>query len=429
MTARSPGDKRSALSPSEAFSALRHRNYRLYFAGQFISMSGTWLQMVAQGWLVWRLTGNELAVGTVTACGSLPMLLLSLAGGTLADRVDRRRLLLVTQSLSMVLAALLGFLSLLPGLQIWHVAAVAACLGTVNAFDVPTRQSFVVEMVDREALMNAIALNSLLFNGARVLGPMFASIMVAMPHVGVPGCFFLNSLSYVAALIAIARIRIPRGERIATGQPPVAAAAEGVRYALGTPVLRRLITLLFIVGVFGWSISVLIAPMADRVLKGGVHAYGWLLTANGVGAVAGSLLLAFLGDTPHRRRLVYGGLAFLCFGLVGFSLSRWLPVSIVMIACYGMGTIVFSATSNTVVQSTVPDALRGRVMGVWALVFAGSTPIGSLQAGIVARLLGAPAALQIGAGMMAAAGALVFRTSQQERARNEHRVAAQTAPE
>ncbi|MBI3909875.1 MAG: MFS transporter [Armatimonadetes bacterium] len=416
MTERASRSRPALFTNGQALAALGYRNYRLYFVGQFISMIGTWVQGVAQGWLVWRLTQSEFAVGMVTAFGSAPMLLLSLVGGTVADRVDRRRLLLVTQSLAMFLAALLGYLSLLPGLQVWHVAAVAACLGAVSAFDVPTRQAFVVQMVDRGALMNAIALNSMLFNGARVVGPAVASVLIAIPWIGVPGCFFVNSASYMAALTALVKIRVASGEPFSSESSPVALVLGGVRYVIAMPLLRRLITLLFVVGVFGWSGSVLMPAMAEKVLHGGAGTYGGLMTAAGVGAVAGALILASLGDTPHRRRLVFGGLALVCAALLGFSLSSWIPLSMVAIGLFGMGMILFFATSNTVVQTIVPDELRGRVMGVWALVFAGSTPIGSLMAGAIARQWGAPAAIQVGVLAMAVCGALIYRQSRRERA-------------
>lgn len=407
--------KRFALSGTDPFAALRYRNYRLFFTGQFVSMCGTWLQSVAQGWLVWKLTGNAFWVGVVTAAGSAPMLL-SLAGGIVADRVDRRRLLLITQTLSLLLAALLGYLSLQSGLKVWHVILVAVALGLVNAFDVPARQSFVVEMVEREALMNAIAMNSMLFNGARIFGPALASLCIAVPWIGVPGCFFLNSASYVAAIIALSRIRVATDDRPTPGNP-LEAAKEGIRYVSGTPVVSRLIVLLFVVGVFGWSIGSLLPPMADHVLHGNAGTFGWLQTSQGVGAVLGALLIAMLGDTPHKRAMVYGGLGVACLGLTVFSLSRLLPLSLVGMVLIGLGMILFSATGNTVVQTMVPDELRGRVMGVWALVFAGSTPVGSLLSGWMAHRWGAPAAIQVGVVMMLVAGALVYFNSHQARQR------------
>jgi MFS family permease len=415
---------RGAFTGGEAFAALRHSNYRLFFIGQLISMCGTWLQMVAQGWLVWRLTSSELAVGLVTASGSAPMFFLSLFGGALADRVDRRRLLLVTQALAMSLAAVLGLLSLQPGLQVWHVAAVAACLGVVSAFDVPARQAFVVQMVDREALMNAIALNSTLFNGARIVGPAVASALIAIPWIGVPGCFFLNSASYIAAIIALALIRTPGQATVPLVGSALNAALEGIRYVARTPIPRRLIILLGVVGVFGWSSSTLMPAMADEVLRGGARTYGWLLTANGAGALVGSLVLAGLGDTRHKRSMIYCGLALFCAALLIFSLSRWMPLSLAALVLAGLGVILFTATGNTVIQSMVPDELRGRVMGLWALVFAGSTPAGSLLAGTIASRWGAPAALQLGAVVMAVGGALVFMNSEQERQREAGRVTA-----
>ena len=401
----------------DPFAALRQRNYRLYFMGQFISMCGTWLQMVAQGWLVWELTHNQLSVGLVTAAGSLPMLLFALAGGAVADRVDRRKLLQVTQTCAMVLAALLGVLALQPGVQVWHIGVVAACLGVVSAFDMPARQAFVVQTVDRETLLNAVALNSVLFNGARIVGPALASLCIAVPWLGVSGCFFLNSASYIAALIALGRIRVVHEPRPASRESRVQELLGGIRYVTGTPVIRRLMTLLAVVGLFGWSISVVMPAMAERVLGGGAGTYGLLTTANGVGAMLGALFLASVGDTPHKRRMVYGGLVLMCVALLGFSLARWIPLSAVLIGVAGSGTLLYAATSNTVVQSMVPDELRGRVMGMWSLVFAGTSPIGSLLMGWMAGQWGAPVAIRVAAVIVLGCCGLVFLESHHSRAR------------
>lgn len=392
----------------DPFAALRQRNYRLYFIGQFISMCGSWLQTVAQGWLVWQITHNAMDVGVVTAAGSLPTFFLSLPGGVVADRVDRQKLVMVTQTLAGLLAGLLGFLAGLKGVQVWHVAAVAAVSGVVNAFDMPSRQAFVVQAVDRRTLMNAIALNSVMFNGARVVGPAIAGMMIHW--VGVAGCFYLNAVSYVAAIIAIGRMRVEAAPRAEEVEPPLRSMLAGLRYVWDTPVVRRLILLLGITGIFGWSLSVVLPAMADHVLRGGSAAYGWLMTAQGIGAVIGALILANLGDTPHKRALVYAGLALFALGLLVFSLAGWLPLACVAMAVSGVGMIIFSATGNTVVQSLVPEALRGRIMGVWALVFAGSAPLGSLQIGTVARIWGAPVSIQVGVAAMTVAGVVIYWT-------------------
>lgn len=404
---------RRFLDPSQSFAALRHRNYRLYFIGQFISMSGTWIQSVAQGWLVWKLTHDALQVGLVTAVGTAPMFLLALAGGALADRVHRQKLILTTQALALVLAALLGWLARMPWLQVWHVAVVAALLGCVSAFDVPTRQAFVVQSIPREALMNAIALNSLLVNGARIVGPALGSALLAIPWIGVSGCFFLNAASYVGAIVAIGRMEVRHVPREITGSP-WEQAVGGIRYVLSHSLTTRLITLIGIAGVFGFSISVLMAPLAERVLRGNAATYGLLMTANGIGAVVGSLLLAGLGDTPHKRSLAYAGLGLFSLAATLLSFAGGVPLAFVCLMLAGLGIILFFATSNTVLQSVTPDELRGRVMGVWALVFAGSTPIGSLLAGTIAGHWGVPAALRVGAGVIAVSGALLYTRARQE---------------
>lgn len=404
---------RSQVGLARAFAALAHRNYRLYFIGQFVSMCGTWLQTVAQGWLVWKLTHDPAQVGMVTAIGTAPMFLLALPGGVLADRVDRKRLILVTQALSMLLAALLGWLAARPGLQVWHVAAVAALLGTVAAFDMPTRQAFVVQSIPREALLNAIALNSLLVNGARIVGPAIGSALLAVPWIGVSGCFFINSASYVAALFAIGMMRVEH-VRVVPTTSPLQEMKEGLGYVFSQPLTRRLITLIGVAGVFGFSISVLLAPLAERVLRGSASTYGILLTANGIGAVIGSLTLASLGDTPHKRTLAYSGLGLFSAAALALSFSRSVPVAAACLLVAGLGIILFFATSNTVLQSVIPDELRGRVMGIWALVFAGSTPVGSLLMGNLAGTGGVPAALRVGAVVIAISGALLYQRARRE---------------
>jgi len=289
---------------------------------------------------------------------------------------------------------------------VWHVAAVAALSGVVNAFDMPSRQAFVVQAVDKRTLMNAIALNSVMFNGARVVGPTIAGILIHW--VGVAGCFYLNALSYIAAIIAIAQMRVDTGQRPESVEAPLVAMFAGVRYVWETGKVRRLIFLLAMAGIFGFSVSVDFTEMADQVLHGGATAYGWLITAQGIGAVIGALTLANLGDSPYKRELVYSGLGLFAAGLLGFSFSRWLPLAIVMLAVSGTGMIIFSATGNTVVQTLVPEELRGRMMGVWALVFAGSAPLGAMQMGALARAWGAPASIQVGVAVMVACGAVTF---------------------
>jgi MFS family permease len=378
-------------------------------------MCGTWLQQVAEGWLVWRIAHDAFQVGMVTAIGAAPMFLLALAGGAVADRVDRRKLLLVTQTLAGTLAAVLGFLAMQPWLQVWHVALVAALLGTVAAFDIPARQAFVVQSIPREALMNAIALNSLLVNGARIVGPALGSALLAIPWIGVSGCYFLNAASYIGAIVAIARMQVEYVPSKPEGTPWQQAAA-GIRYVFGNSLTSRLIVLIAVAGIFAFSISVLMAPLAERVLHGNAATYGILLTAYGIGAVIGSLLLAAMGDTEHKRTIAYGGLAL--FSIAGTLLSfiHHVPFAFAFLVVAGLGVILFFATTNTVLQSVIPDELRGRVMGVWSLVFAGSTPIGSLLAGWIAGHWGVPVALRIGAAVILVAGGLLYNRSRREMA-------------
>jgi MFS family permease len=300
-----------------------------------------------------------------------------------------------------------------PWLQVWHVALVAALLGTVAAFDIPTRQAFVVQSIPREALMNAIALNSLLVNGARIVGPALGSALLAIPWIGVSGCYFLNAASYIGAIVAIARMQVEYVPSKPEGTPWQQAAA-GIRYVFGNSLTSRLIVLIAVAGIFAFSISVLMAPLAERVLHGNAATYGILLTAYGIGAVIGSLLLAAMGDTEHKRTIAYGGLALFSIAATLLSFIHHVPFAFVFLVVAGLGVILFFATTNTVLQSVIPDELRGRVMGVWSLVFAGSTPIGSLLAGWIAGHWGVPAALRIGAAVILVAGGLLYQRSRRE---------------
>lgn len=412
--------KANPFSGMRAFPALQHRNYRLYYSGQLISTCGTWMQTVAQGWLVWQLTHNEVWSGVVVATSYASMLIFSLIGGSIADRYDRRMILLVTQSVSLLLAAVLGTLTLLPGLRVWHVALIAAASGIVNAVDLPTRHAFLAEIVRREHLMSAVSLNATLFNSARIIGPAIASLLVTVPYIKIPGCFYINAFSYLAAIFALAKIRRP--ERAISSESTIKSSLGGVRYVLKNPTVRHLILLVMFVGIFGWSLSVILPSIAERELGGGARLYSILMTGIGLGAVIGSLALAYARNSNKSRQIIYTGLALWATSIASFSLSSNVILSVFLAILIGIGMILFSTTCNTVIQTTVPDELRGRVMGIWSLVFAVSEPIGSIQAGTLARLWGAPMALQFGATLMAGAGLLSIRLSQKSKFRESPQV-------
>ena len=386
---------------------MRHRNYRIFFVGQLISLIGTWMQSVAQAWLVYRLTGSAVLLGVVGFAGQIPVFLLSPLGGVAADRRERRRILLATQSISMVLAFTLALLTLSGRVEVWHVLALAALLGVANGFDIPTRQAFVVELVGRQDLVNAIALNSSMFNGARIVGPAIAGVVVAA--VGEGWCFFGNAVSYVAVIAGLLALRLPpRPEPIAR-MSPVAQILEGWRFVARTAPIRALLLLLGLVSLTGMPYAVLMPVMAEDVLHAGASGLGLLMGASGAGALAGALVLA--------RRTSLRGLgswvAWAAFGfgaaLILFSLSRRFWLSVALLVPVGFAMLLQMSSSNTLIQSMVPDRLRGRVMSAYSMMFMGMAPVGALLAGTLAEALGAPATIALG-GAVCIAGALVFRS-------------------
>jgi len=373
---------------------LRHRNYRLFFGGQLVSVTGSWMQNMALSWLTYHLTNSAFLLGLISTIGSLPMLLFAIPGGVLADRLQKRRILLFTQSAAMVLAFVLAALTGFKWIRVWQIAMLAGLSGTVLAAGMPARQAFVIEMVERKDLMNAIALNSSIFNGARVIGPALAGILVA--SVGAAWCFFINGVSFVAVLVGLLLMRFaprPPRERKTSA---LADAVGGLRYLRSNRTVLRLAGLLAVFSVFGWSYAVLMPIFAREVFHMGPQGLGYLMTATGIGALAGALTVASLSGYPIRR-LLFGGAFLLAAALIGFSFSRVFGLSVVLLALAGFGGVVFMSTANTTFQTSVPDEVRGRTMGVWGLVFAGTAPLGSLQAGTLAQYLGAPKAVLIGA--------------------------------
>jgi MFS family permease len=385
--------------------ALRHRNYRLFFGGQLISLIGTWMQMVAQSWLVYRLTGSAVLLGFVGFSSQIPVFLLAPVGGAAADRYRRHRILIVTQTAAMLLAFVLAGLTLTGLVRVWQIFILAAFLGVVNAFDIPTRQAFVVDMVGREDLVNAIALNSSMINGARIVGPAVAGVLVA--SVGEGWCFFINAVSYLAVIAGLLLMRLTVRTRIPLPGPALAGIVEGFRYVRHTRPIRTLLLLLGLVSLTGMPYAVLMPIFADRILHGGARALGLLMGASGLGALAGALTLATRQGIRGLGRWV--ALAALGFGasLVLFSWSRTFWLSAALLLPVGFCMIIEMASSNTLIQSLVSDRLRGRVMAVYSMLFMGMAPFGSLLAGALASRLGAPATVALG-GAVCIIGAAVF---------------------
>ena len=387
--------------------ALQYRNFQLFFSGQLISLIGTWMQNVSQAWLVYRLTGSSVALGAIGFAGQIPIFLLSPVGGIVADRYPRRLVVIATQASAMLLAFALAALTLTETVRIWHIFVLSAALGVVNAFDIPARQSFIVEMVGKPDLMNAIALNSSMFNASRVIGPAIAGLLVA--GIGEGWCFFANAVSYIAVIAGLLLMRVARREKVFHAGSPIANVVEGFRFVLQNPPVHTILALLGIVSMTGMPYIVLMPIFADRVLHGGAAVLGWLMGCSGAGALAGALLLASRTDLRGLGRWV--AFSALGFGaaLVSFSFSRVFWFSAMMLVIVGFNMMIENGSSNTLIQSMVPDRLRGRVMAVYSMVFMGLAPIGSLLAGAAAAKVGAPWTLRAAGAVTMAAAARVLR--------------------
>jgi MFS family permease len=387
------------------FRALRHRNYRLFFSGQIISLVGTWMQSVAQSWLVYRLTGSSLLLGLVGFASQIPVFLLGSIGGAVADRYSRHRIVIGTQTFAMVLAFILSALTLLGHIQVWQIMTLAALVGIVNAFDVPARQAFVVEMVHSEDLINAIALNSSMVNGARIIGPAVAGVTVAA--VGEGWCFFGNAVSYIAVIIGLLLMAVRPRERDRAATTGIESIIEGFRFVARTGPIRALLLLLGLVSLTGMPYAVLMPIFADKILHGGARGLGLLLGAAGIGALAGTLTLAAKREVPGLGRWIFFASVGFGASIILFALSRSFPLSIALLVPVGFSMMLQMSSSNTLIQTMVPDELRGRVMAVYSMMLMGMAPFGSLLAGAMANHLGAPHTVALG-GLTCVAGSLVF---------------------
>lgn len=406
------------LSWRNTFASLRHRNFRLFFGGQLVSLIGTWMQNTAQGWLVYELTGSKILLGVVAAVGSAPMMFFSLWGGSVADRHSKRRIVLCTQTGMMVFAFVFATLVWSGRIRPWHILILAALGGLALAFDMPARQAFMVEMTSREDLINAISLNSSIVNGARVVGPSVAGLLMA--HVGMAMCFFLNGLSFLAVIASLWLMRLPKFVPPRRAASAWAHAAEGFSYVWGQRRMRTLLILFAIVGVFGWSYSVLMPAFARDVLGVGQARYGVLLSANGLGALLGALTVATVGTHVNRRWLVLGGLWFFAGMLLLLAWVHDYYLALACLALAGWGMLLFFSTTNTLLQTSASDEMRGRVMGIWTLVFGGTTPLGGLEAGMVSHYLGVRWAVTIGALVCALAALVVWLIVRQRPSQTPH---------
>ncbi len=393
-----PADGAPATSRlREVFVALQERDFRIFWLGQLVSVTGTWMQTVAQGWLILQLTGSPFILGVAAAARSVPVLLLVIPAGVVADRFDRRRILIATSIVATIASAVMGFLAVTNRIDVPTVLLIAVILGISNAFEMPARHGFVSELIVRRHLANAIALNSLLFNGARVVGPAIAGVVVAL--IGPGWAFLINAGSYVAVilgLVLITRVYVPRiGVAARTALPEVA------RYLKSEPRISALLALLGAQTIFA-SGNYILGPSLAEDLGQGAEGLGVLLSAAGVGAVLGGLRLAATSDRKeHWRVLVVAGLA-ISAGLVGVGLSTSYPVTLLCFAVAGWGVITFNASSNTLIQTIAPDRLRGRVMSLYTLMLLGLMPVGGLLLGSLATSLGSASAIAVGGVVYAA---------------------------
>jgi MFS family permease len=388
--------------------ALGHRNYRLFFAGQGVSLVGTWITRVATSWLVYRLTDSAAMLGIVGFASQIPTFVLAPFAGVWVDRLNRYRVLVATQVLAMLQSFALAGLALAGIITVWHVLALGALQGVINAFDTPARQAMLVDLVeDRADLPNAIALNSSMVNGARLVGPSIAGIVIAA--VGEGWCFLADGVSYFAVIVSLLLMRVSKGRAPRSETRVLQELREGFRYAFGFRPIRAVLVLLAVVSLAGMPYTVLMPVIADRTLHGGPYTLGFLMGVSGVGALCGALYLASRRSVLGLGRVIPIAAATFGVGLIAFGASRWLPLSLPLMLLTGSGFMVQMASSNTILQTIVREEMRGRVMAFYTMAFMGMTPFGSLLAGALASRIGAPRTLMLGGAACIAAAAVFAR--------------------
>lgn len=412
---------------ADRFRALRHRDFRRFWIGQLVSLVGTWMQSVAQGWLMHRLTDSALMLGLLGFCQFLPVTLFSLWAGVIVDRVDRRRMLLITQSCALVQAVALAALTGSGHLQAWMLLVLAFCFGTFNAFDLPARQAILRDLVgsEREDLTNAIALNSAGFNAARVVGPAFAGVLLAT--VGEAGCFWINAVSYLAVIVSLIAIR-PTLPRVAT-ENFMQSLRAGAAYALHTTAIRNLLILLAVTAGLGFQYMTLLPVYARTILASGAQSYGLMVAAFGVGALTAAVVMTRKHQRWDLRRNLLVGLTASGVGLAVFAWSTSLPLSMAMGTLAGFGLILYVGSTNMLLQITTDDAFRGRIMSYYTFMFVGTAPFGALWAGAVAERFGAPVATSLCASVLLGGAWWISRRLRFLRAQEAARAAeSATAP-
>ena len=394
----------------QVFRALKHRNFRLFISGQVVSLVGTFMQTVAQSWLVYRLTRSEWLLGITWFCTQIPVFVLGPLGGLAADRYSRHRIVITTQTLSMLQAFLLAGLTLSGRVQVWHILVLATCLGVVNAFDMPGRQSLLIQMTGKEDLLSAISLNSAIFNSARVIGPALAGVVVAAAGEGL--CFLLNGVSFLAVIGSLLAMRLPPFQPRATDSP-WRHLLEGFRYAHRTPVIRTLLAMIATVTISGMPALVLMPFFADEVFHRGSLGLGFLMGAMGIGAVVGTLVLARRARTSGLTEVIFLGAATLGASFIVFAVSSSFYLSLAMMPLMGFSIMRQNASANTLIQVLIPDEFRGRIMALYSMMVVGMGPFGSLAAGGLARHIGARLTVVCGGALcLLAAGLFRLRVRQ-----------------
>ncbi len=390
---------------AEAFPAFHSKNFNWYFWGQLVSLIGTWLQTVAQGWLVLQLTNSAFLIGLVTALSTLPSLLFSLFGGVIVDRLSKKNILLFTQWSSMILAFILGILTVMKLITVWEIAVLAFLLGIINALDIPARQAFIVELVDKEGIASAIALNAGAFNAARVVGPAVAGFLIAI--IGTGGAFILNAVSYIAAIISL--IYITSKFTPAKEHPhPLKAINDGLKYSFSHPIIRTLLIFTGIVSIFGWSYTTIMPIIAQNTFHLGAAGLGYMYAASGLGALIATILVSALSKKVKPLVFIVGGNTLFAISLILFSLTNSIIIALPLLFLSGVGLLAEFATINTTIQHMISDNMRGRVMSIYSLMFLGLFPVGNFEIGYVAEKFGSSFAMILGAVITLLFGIFVY---------------------
>ena len=390
------------------FRSFKYQNYRLFFAGQSISLIGTWMQRIAMPWLVYHLTGSVLILGVVSFAGQVPTFLLAPVAGVITDRWNRYYVLIASQILAMIQAVVLTILFYSGVLQMWHIIILSVVWGIFNSFDVPSRHSFVVDMVkEKEDLGNAIALNSLMFNGARLIGPSIAGIMLATAGEGI--CFLLNAVSYIFVIGSLLLMKVDKPKLARSGDRVITELKEGFRYAFGFPPIKQIIILLALVSIMSMPYAVLMPVFAKEILQGDSRTFGFLMGAAGFGALTGGIYLASKRTLLRLGSIIPFAAAVFGAGAIGLSFSRNLPLSLFLMVIAGLGLMLHTASSNTILQTITDDDKRGRIMSLYTMAIMGTAPFGSLMAGSLAKVIGTPGTILAGGAISIISAFYFFR--------------------